>query len=47
MGLRHKEFAIEGVQFHHESIMTKPGKTLLQKYSVVLTAGQTANLDVE
>jgi anthranilate synthase/aminodeoxychorismate synthase-like glutamine amidotransferase len=32
MGLRHREFEIEGVQFHPESIMTKPGKTLLQNF---------------
>ena len=32
MGLRHKEHRVEGVQFHPESIMTKPGKTLLQNF---------------
>ncbi|HXG59754.1 MAG TPA: aminodeoxychorismate/anthranilate synthase component II [Planctomycetota bacterium] len=32
MGLRHREFPIEGVQFHPESIMTRPGKTLLQNF---------------
>ncbi len=32
MGLRHREHAIEGVQFHPESILTKPGKTLLQNF---------------
>jgi len=32
MGLRHKEVAIEGVQFHPESIMTKAGKTLLKNF---------------
>ena len=32
MGLRHREQKIEGVQFHPESIMTKPGKALLQNF---------------
>ena len=32
MGLRHKEYPIEGVQFHPESIMTPVGKQLLQNY---------------
>ncbi len=32
MGVRHKTFAIEGVQFHPESIMTQGGKTLLKNF---------------
>jgi anthranilate synthase/aminodeoxychorismate synthase-like glutamine amidotransferase len=32
MGLRHKEYPIEGVQFHPESIMTKEGKELLKNF---------------
>lgn len=32
MGLRHKVYPIEGVQFHPESIMTPNGKILLQNF---------------
>lgn len=32
MGLRHKQFPIEGVQYHPESIMTEDGKQLLRTF---------------
>ncbi len=32
MGLRHRELAIEGVQFHPESIMTEQGHALLANF---------------
>lgn len=32
MGLRHKDFALEGVQYHPESIMTEDGKLLLKTF---------------
>lgn len=49
MGLRHRELPIEGVQFHPESILTAPGKHLLQNFlqsshrSVLAAEGRLAS----
>jgi anthranilate synthase/aminodeoxychorismate synthase-like glutamine amidotransferase len=32
MGVRHKDFVMEGVQFHPESIMTREGKMILKNF---------------
>lgn len=32
MGIRHKEFEIEGVQFHPESILTEQGHEMLDNF---------------
>jgi anthranilate synthase component 2 len=36
MGVRHREYPVEGIQFHPESIMTKVGKAILGNFLKVV-----------
>jgi anthranilate synthase/aminodeoxychorismate synthase-like glutamine amidotransferase len=42
MAVRHREFPIEGVQFHPESILTRAGKTLLGSFLDSCSPGAVA-----
>jgi anthranilate synthase/aminodeoxychorismate synthase-like glutamine amidotransferase len=42
MGLRHREYAVEGVQFHPESILTAAGHDLLRNF-LAMTAVNAAS----
>lgn len=39
MAARHREFVVEGVQFHPESILTTPGKDLLRNFLALAQKG--------
>jgi anthranilate synthase/aminodeoxychorismate synthase-like glutamine amidotransferase len=43
MGLRHRQFPVEGVQFHPESIMTEVGKDLLKNFLQWCYTGQNSS----
>jgi anthranilate synthase/aminodeoxychorismate synthase-like glutamine amidotransferase len=44
MGVRHRELAVEGVQFHPESILTREGKKLLANFLSQALAMEVAAL---
>jgi anthranilate synthase/aminodeoxychorismate synthase-like glutamine amidotransferase len=35
MGLRHRKFRVEGVQFHPESVLTSEGKKLVKNFLTI------------
>ena len=39
MGVRHRTFPVEGIQFHPESILTRDGKEILKNFAGDLKAG--------
>jgi anthranilate synthase/aminodeoxychorismate synthase-like glutamine amidotransferase len=45
MGIRHKAYALEGVQFHPESILTREGKNILKNFLVLSKSNGGMNDD--
>lgn len=43
MGVRHREFTVEGVQFHPESILTESGRDLLRNFARLGPASASAS----
>lgn len=46
MGVRHKEYVVEGVQFHPESILTQEGRTMLKNFLTMRGGKWSDNPDV-
>ena len=46
MGLRHREYAVEGVQFHPEAILTEHGHDLLRNFLNQAPGGRQVNVEV-
>jgi len=41
MGIKHRDHAVEGVQFHPESILTSPGMTLMNNFLTQISTEET------
>ena len=45
MGIRHREYPLEGIQFHPESILTTEGPALMRNWLQMVMGGETSILE--